>query len=116
MNAFLISLGNIAYLHSAFLVTEMTTDLYAKTTWAEIQGYQYHADKHNEKSVNEWNEGMISNDKRNKNHLKLVVVPHIDVFEGEKLLMPGVTPHLRLHRSRSDFALTSVAPSEDKFL
>ena len=40
----------------------------------------------------------------------------LDFFECEKVLLPGVTLHLRLHRSRSVFALTSVATSEDKFV
>ena len=31
--------------------------------------------------------------------------PHIDFSESEKVIMPGVTLHLRLHRSSSDFAL-----------
>ena len=61
MNGILISSSNNACHHSAFVETEMTTDLDANATWAETQGYQYQADKSNEKSVNEWNEEMINN-------------------------------------------------------
>ena len=42
--------------------------------------------------------------------------PHIDFFECEKLLLPGVTLHLRLHRSSNDFSLQSLAESDDKFV
>ena len=66
LNGILISSSNNAYHHSAFVETEMTTDLDAKATWAETQGYQYQADKSNEKSVNEWNDEMINNGKRTK--------------------------------------------------
>ena len=41
---------------SAFVGTEMTTDLTAKAPWANPQGYHYKADESNEKSVNEWKE------------------------------------------------------------
>ena len=43
-------------------------------------------------------------------------MPHIDFFECEKVLLPGVTLHLRPHTSSSDFALTSVATNGDKFV
>ena len=116
LNRILISSSNNAYHHSAFVETEMTADLDAKATWAETQGYHYQADRSNEKSVIEWNEELINNGKKNKNKLKLVGAPHIDFFECEKVLLPGVTLHVRLHRSSSDFALTSVTTSEDKFV
>ena len=93
----------------------MTTDLDAKVTWAETQGYQYQADKSNGKSVNEWIEEMMNNSKK-KNKLKLVGAPHINFFEFENVILTEVTLHLRLHRSSSDFALTSVATSEDNFV
>ena len=94
----------------------MTTDLDAKVTWAETQGYQSQDDKSNEKSVNEWNEEMMNNGKKNKNKLKLVGAPLIDFFECKKVILGALTLHLRLHRTSSDFALTCVAKSEDKFV
>ena len=66
LNGILISSSNNAYHHSAFVETELTTDLNAKAKWAETQSYQYQADKSNEKSVNEWNEEMINNGKKNQ--------------------------------------------------
>ena len=117
LNGILISSSNNACHHSAFVETEMTTDLDAKVTWAETQGYQYQADKSNEKRLNEWNEEMMNNGKKNKNKLKLVgAASHIDLFECEKILLPGVRLHLSLRMSSSDFALTSVATSGDKFV
>ena len=93
----------------------MTTDLDSKTTWAEAQGYQYQGDKSTVEEVNKWKEEQFKQGKCTKNKLKLVGAPHIDFFEFEKLL-PGVTLHLRLHRSSNDFSLQSLAESDDKFV
>ena len=70
LNGILISSSNNAYHHSGFVETELTPDLDAKATWAETQGYQYQADKSNEKSVNEWNEEMMG--KRTKTSWNLL--------------------------------------------
>ena len=94
----------------------MTTDLDSKTTWAETQGYQYQGDKTTLEEVNKWKEEKFKQGKCTKNKLKLVGAPHIDFFECEKLLLPGVTLHLRLHRSSNDFSLQSLAESDDKFV
>ena len=67
LNGILISSSSNACHHSSFVKTEMTTDLDAKATWAETQGYQYQADKSNKKSGNQRNEEKISNGKKNKN-------------------------------------------------
>ena len=44
-NGILISTSNNAKHFAAFIETEMTTDLDAKTTWAQCLGYEYQADK-----------------------------------------------------------------------
>ena len=50
-----------------------------------------------------------------KHKLKLAGTSHIDFFECEKLLLPGVTLHLRLHRSINDFSQQFTADSDDKY-
>ena len=112
-NGILISTSNNAFQHLAFTETEMTTDLDSKTTWAETQGYQYQGYKSTVEEVNKWKEEKFKQGKCTKNKLKLVRAPHIDC---EKLLLPGVTLHLRLHRSSNDFPLQSLAESDDKFV
>ena len=56
LNGILTSTSNNAYHHSAFIETEMTTDLDSKTSWAETQGYQYQGDKSTVEEVNKWKE------------------------------------------------------------
>ena len=116
LNGILISTSNNAYHHSAFLETEMTTDLDSKTTWTELQGYQYHGDKSTVEEVNQWKEEQFRQGKCTKNKLKLAGAPHIDFFKCEKHVLPGVTLHLRLHRSSNEFSLQSLAESDDKFV
>lgn len=116
LNGILVSSSNNAYHHSAFVETEMTTDLDAKHTWAESQGYQYQADKSSEDSINRWKDEKMRQGKNSKNKLKLVGAPHIDLFECEKVLLPGVTLHLRLYRSSNDFCLTSLTETDEKFV
>ena len=50
-----------------------------------------------------------------KHKLKLAGASNIDFFECEKLLLPGVTLQLRLHRSINDFSLHSSADSNNKY-
>ena len=54
---------------------------------------------------------MTVDEKNNKIKLKF-----IEFFESEKLFLPAVILHLRFHRSGTDFGLTSVTTSEDKFV
>ena len=54
-----------------------------------------------------------SRQKSRKTKLRLVGAPHIDFFECEKILLPGITLHIRLHRSSNDFVLTSLDSSSD---
>ena len=116
LNWILISTSNNAYHHSAFIETKKTTDLDSKTTWAKTQGYQNRGDKSTVREVNKLKEENLKQGKCAKNKLQLVGAPHIDFFECEKLLLPGVTLHLRLHRSSNDFSLQSLAENDDKFV
>ena len=94
----------------------MTTDLDAKTTWAEAPGYQYQGDKSLVEAVNKWKEEKFKQGKFTKNKLKLVGAPHKYFFECEKLLLPGVTLHLPLHRSSNDISLQYSAEGDEKFV
>ena len=84
--------------------------------WAGTQGYQYQKSKSTAEEVNKWKEEKFKQVKCTKNKLKLVAAPHIDFFECEKLVLPGITLHLRLHRSSNDFSLHPLAESDDKFV
>ena len=64
LNGILISLSNNAYHHFAFFEIKLTTDWDAKATGARTQGYQYQADKSNEKNVNEWEEKLTDDGKK----------------------------------------------------
>ena len=116
LDGILVSTSNNAYHHAAFVETELTTDLDAKATWARCQGYEYQADKSTEEEIEKWKDEKCKEAKASKNKLKLVGAPHIDFFESEKLLLPGITLHLRLHRSSNEFVLTSIMDSEEKFV
>ena len=53
-------------------------------------------------------------EKCTKHKLKFAGASNIDFFECDKLLLPGVTLHLRLHRSINDFSLELSADSNNK--
>ena len=86
----------------------MTIDLDAKAIRSRCQGYEYQADKTSGEEFAKWKNEKYEQPKLSKNKLRLVIVPLIDVFEGEKVLLPGITLHIRLHRSSNDFLLTSL--------
>ena len=113
IDGILVSSSNNAYHHAAFIETEMTTDLDAKATWARCQGYEYQADKTSEEELAKWKNEKYEQAKISKNKLRLVGAPHIDFFECEKILLPGITLHIRFHRSSNDFVLTSLDSSSD---
>ena len=50
-----------------------------------------------------------------KHKLKLAGASNNDSFECKRLSLPGVTLHLRLHRSINDFSLQSLADSDAKY-
>ena len=84
----------------------MTTDLASKLTWAPCQGYKYSAnDKANQEvkgnELNQFRNGEQFN-------LELYGAPHIDFLDCERLLLPGVTLHLRFYRSPNNCAIENV--------
>ena len=106
LNGKLISSSNNNYHHLAFIETEMTTDIASKRTWDPCQGYMYRAkDKANaeakEKELNYFRKGE-------KINLELYGAPHVDFLDCERLLLPGVTLHLRFYRSPNNCALQRV--------
>ena len=110
LNGKLISSSNNNYHHLAFIETELTTDIASKRTWAPCQGYRYRAnDKANaeakEKELNDFRKGEQFN-------LELYGAPHVDFLDCERLLLPGVTLHLRFYRSPNNCALESVGTWE----
>ena len=110
LNGKLISSSNNNYHHLAFIETELTTDIASKRTWAPCQGYRYRAnDKANaeakEKELNDFRKGEQFN-------LELYGAPHVDFLDCERLLLPGVTLHLRFDRSPNNCALESMGTWE----
>ena len=77
--------------------TESSTDTTSKDTWAHCQGYRYRGDKTKNAAIK--TEIMASFVKEGKCSLQLYGAPHIDFLECERLLLPGVTLHLRFYRS-----------------
>ena len=116
LNGILISTSNNAYNHSAFIATKLTTHLGSKTIWTETQGNQYQGDKSTVEEVNKWKVEKFQQGKCTKNKHKLVGAPHIDIFEDEKFLLPGVTLHLRFHKSSNNFSLQPLAENDDNLV
>ena len=110
LNGKLISSSTKNYHHLGFIETELITDIASKRTWAPCQGDRYRAsDKANaeakEKELNELWKGEQFN-------LELYGAPHVDFLDCERLLLPGVTLHLRLHRSPNSCAFKRVGTWE----
>ena len=109
LNGRLISSSNNNYHHLAFIETEVTTDIASKPTWAPCQGYRYRAnDKANaeaKKKLNDFRKGE-------KFNLELYGAPHVDFLDCERLLLPGVTLHLRFYRPPNNRAVERVATWE----
>ena len=111
LNGKLISHSNNCYLHSAFIETELTTDSEAKNTWAKCQGYNYLAKS--SKRLDLLNALYAEFDRQNECTMDLCGAMHIDFLDSEKLLVPGVTLHLRLYRSSTN-TLLSLNGSDDE--
>ena len=106
LNGKLISSSNNNYHHLAFIETELTTDIGSKLTWAPCQGYRYRAKA---KSSQEVKEKALAEIRRGDQfNLELYGAPHIDFLDCERLLLPGVTLHLRFYRSPNNCAFESV--------
>ena len=106
LNGKLISSSNNNYHHLAFIETELTTDIGSKLTWAPCQGYRYRANAKSSQEVKE--KALAEFRKGDQFNLELYGTPHIDFLDCERLLLPGVTLHLRFYRSLSNCALESV--------
>ena len=74
--------------------------------WAPYRGYRYRA---NAKSSQEVKEKTLAEFRKGDQfNLELCRAPHIDFLDCERLLLPGVTLHLRFYRSPNNSALESV--------
>lgn len=106
LNGKLISSSNNNYHHLAFIETELTTDMGSKHTWAHCQGYRYRANPESDLELKEKDLEYFG--KKAEFKLELYGAPHIDFLDCERLLLPGVTLHLRFYRSPNNCALESV--------
>ena len=105
-NGKLISSSNNNYHHAAFVETELTSDTEGKQTWAPCQGYRYRGDA---KQYAEQKDKIIDAlTKRSNYNISLYGASHVDFFECEWFLLPGVTLHLRLYRAPISCSLEAV--------
>ena len=106
LNEKLISSSNNNYHHLAFVETELSTNTTSKGTWARCQGYQYRGDK----IMNDEIKAKIvaKNTSEGKCSVQLYGAPQIDFLECERLLLPGVTLHLRFYRSPNLCAMETL--------
>lgn len=103
LNGKLISHSNNCYLHSALIETEITTDTDSKRSWAKCQGYNYLAKTREQDQMFNKLSARFAQLKECK--MQLYGALHIDFLDCEKLLLPGVTLHLRLYRSPNNTLL-----------
>ena len=103
LNGKLISHSNNCYLHSAFIETELMIDTEGKKTWAKCQGYNYLAQTKEQDQA--FNRLYADFDRKKECTAELYGALHIDFLECEKLLILGVTHHLRLFRSPNNTLL-----------
>ena len=106
LNGKLISSSNNNYHHLAFIQTELTTDIGSKKTWVHCQGYRYRGQA--EDNEKEKEKDLASFTELGKFKLQLYGAPHVDFLDCERLLLPGVTLHLRFYRSPNNCALESI--------
>ena len=110
LNGKLISSSNNNYHHLAFIETELATDVGSKNTWAQCQGYRYRA---NEKENHETKTKELDSFRASGQFkLDLYGAPHIDFLDCERLLLPGVTLHLRFYRSPNNCAIETMGTWE----
>ena len=103
LNGKLISHSSNCYFHAAFIKTELTANPDGKQTWTKCQGYDYLA-KTSEQNQ-QFNKLYADFDRQNQCTTELYGALQIDFFDCEKLLVPGVTLHLRLFRSPNNTML-----------
>ena len=103
LNGKFISHSNNCYFHAAFIKTELTANTDGKQTWTKCQGYDYLA-KTSEQNQ-QFNKLYADFDRQKQCTTELYGALHIDFFDCEKLLVPGVTLHLRFFRSPNNTML-----------
>ena len=103
LNGKLISHSNNCYLHAAFIETELTTDTEGKETWAKCQGCHYLPKSKEQDQA--FNKLYADFDRRKECTAELYGALHVDFFDCEKLLVPGVILHLHLFRSPNNIVL-----------
>ena len=113
LDGILVSSSNNAYHHAAFIETEMTTDLDAKTTWARYQGYEYQAGKTSGEELAKWKNEKYEHAKFQKTNYGCLDRLILTFSNVKKIILPGITLHIRLHRSSNDFVLTSLDSSSN---
>ena len=106
LNGKLISSSNNNYHHATSVETELTTDPVSKRTWTVCQGYRYQPNK--EENLKVKNKIMKKFADDGTCPLYLYGAPYVDFLDFERLLMPGVTLHLRLYRSPNLCALETL--------
>ena len=106
LNGKLISSSNNNYHHLVFVETELTTDIGSKFTWASYQGYRCRTNAKSSQEVKE--KALAEFRKDDQLNLQLYGAPQIDFLDCERLLLPGVTLHLRFYRSPNNCAPESV--------
>ena len=95
----------------AFIETELTTDSEEKETWANCQGYVYWPKT--EVQDQAFNKLYANFDRRKECMAELYGALHVDIFDCEKLLVPGVTLHLRLFRFPNNTILFMKGADEE---
>ena len=113
LNGKLISHSNNCYLHAVFIESELTaeTDSEEKETWAKCQGYDYWPKT--EVQDQAFNKLYANFDRRKECTAELYGAFHVEIFDCEKLLVPGVTLHLRLFRSPNNTILFMKGADEE---
>ena len=114
LNGKLFSHSNNCYLHAAFIETELTTDTEGKETCAKCQGYDYLSKIKEQDQV--FNKLFTNFDRRKECTAELYGAFDVDFFDCEKLLVPGVTLHLRLFRSPNNTLFMKGTDEEAKAL
>lgn len=112
LNGQLISSSNNNYHHAAFVETELTADTTSKETWAHCQGYKYRGST--KKSLEIKDRLMDKFSTGGKCTLQLYGAPHVDFLDCERLLLPGVTLHLRFYRSPNNCALETLTSLDEE--
>ena len=102
----LISSSNNIYHHLPFIKTELTTNNDSNFTLAPCRDYRFRTNANSSQEVKE--KTLADYEKGDHFYLELYGAPHKNSLACERLLLPGVTRHLRFRRSPSNCALENV--------